>query len=61
METLVDMLLDSARRFGQREVFLFKPGFRTQKWNYGQVLEGSSAIASHLRANGIEKGDRVIM
>ena len=53
MNTLVDLLLDSAQRFGRRDAFIFKPGFRTQRWNYSQVLGDSAAIASHLRQQGI--------
>ncbi len=61
MDTMVDLLRDSAKRYPERDALLFKPGFRTQKWNFRQVWEDFAAIANYLRAQGVGKGDRVLM
>ena len=61
MDTLVDLLRESASRFGERDALLFKPGFRTQKWTFGQMFTDSAAIAGYLTKRGVQKGDRVII
>ena len=61
METLVELLEEAARRFQHRDAFLFKPGFRTQRWSYGQLWEQTGKVASILEQRGITKGDRVVI
>ena len=51
--------LHLARR---REVaYVYRRGFRTLRWTYGQLAELAFRFARELEARGIGKGDRVLL
>ncbi|HEV8470104.1 MAG TPA: AMP-binding protein, partial [Candidatus Limnocylindria bacterium] len=60
METLNDILAVSAAKFGRKDVFIIKPGFRTRTWTYRDLDDIVPRIARHLSESGVRKGDRVI-
>ena len=61
METLNDIIVESARRFGDRPALLIKPGFRTRIWSYADLADIVPRVARHLAEAGIAKGDRVLV
>jgi len=60
METLNDILEESARRFGGKTALLIKPGFRTREWSYLDLNDIVPRVARYLADSGIRRGDRVI-
>ena len=60
MDTLNDILDESAAKFGDKTALLIKPGFRTREWSYRDLADVVPRIASYLAEHGIKKGDRVI-
>src|SRR5262245_15999073 len=61
METIVDLLEDSVRRFGPRNALgLRRDDGTTFHWTYDEVLRRSRIAAWRLRALGLEPGDRVL-
>ena len=60
METLNDVLDESAAKFGNKDALIIKPGFRTRAWTYRDLADVVPRIARHLADSGIRKGDRVI-
>ena len=60
MDTLVDLLHESAERFGPNPALLVKPSFKYLVWSYRQLWEAAGRTASWLQGQGIQKGDRVI-
>ena len=60
METLNDILEESAARFGDKTALLIKPGFRTREWSYRDLEAIVPRVARHLADNGVKRGDRVI-
>jgi len=60
METLNDILEESAAKFGDKTALLIKPGFRTREWSYRDLADIVPRIARHLSESGLKKGDRVI-
>ncbi|HYV21974.1 MAG TPA: AMP-binding protein [Candidatus Bathyarchaeia archaeon] len=61
METLNDILEESARRFGGKEAFIIRPGFRTRAWSYRDLNDVVPRVARYLNDAGIHKGDRVVI
>ena len=61
METLNDILEESARKFGKREALMIRPGFRTRAWTYWDLNDVVPRVARHLRDSGLKKGDRVLI
>ena len=59
--TLVELLEQSARRFGVKTALYFKPGFRYQRWSYTRLWEASGQVASLLHERGLQKGDRALL
>ncbi len=59
--TLVDFLQSRARRYGQRDALLFKPGFRFLRWSYSRLWSESGQVASLLQSRGLSKGDQVVL
>ena len=47
METLNDIVAESARRFGDRPALLIKPGFRTRVWSYADLADIVPRVARH--------------
>ena len=60
METLVDLLDESARKYGPNPALLVKPSFKYLAWSYRQLWEAAGQAASWLQDQGVQKGDRVI-
>jgi long-chain acyl-CoA synthetase len=59
--TLIDVLHDSAARFGDRPALLIKPGFRTRIWSYRDLADLAPRVARVLSDLGMERGDRVLI
>jgi len=62
METLAQLLEETARRHGSR-VALQMRGSQgvTERWTYDELYRYACAIAHYLRAQGLKKGDRLIL
>ncbi len=61
METLLDLLEDSARRYGDRNALgLRRDDGTTYHWSYAEVLRRSRIAAWRLRALGLQPGERVL-
>lgn len=61
MQTLNDLLETAANRFGDSPALLIKPGIRVRSWSYREIWEASGTVAAYLHAQGIAKGDRVVI
>lgn len=61
MDTLIDLLRQSADQFESRTALAINPGFRQERWTYRQLWEASGRTAVLLRERGLEKGDRVLI
>jgi long-chain acyl-CoA synthetase len=61
METLNDILAESARRFGGKDAFIIRPGFRTRAWSYRDLNDIVPRVARYLKETGLAKGDRVVI
>ncbi|MCH8207174.1 MAG: AMP-binding protein, partial [Chloroflexi bacterium] len=61
MDTLVELLDESARRHGPNPALLIKPTFRYRVWTYEDLAEESRRVASYLQEAGVRKGDRVLL
>ncbi len=61
VETLLDIIDASARRFGNRPALLIKPGFRTKKWTFADLADLIPRVARALADAGVRPGDRVIL
>jgi len=61
VETLNDILEESARKFGTKEAFIIRPGFRTRAWSYRDLNDVVPRVARYLSDSGIKKGDRVLI
>ena len=61
METLLDLLEESAGRYGDRNALgLRRDDGTTFHWSYAEVLRRSRLAAWRLRALGLAPGDRVL-
>ena len=61
METLNDLLDQSAAKHGPRTALKIKLGFRIERWTYSFLQEHAGRVATYLVGEGIEKGDRVVL
>ena len=61
METLNDILEESARKFGTKDALTIRPGFRTRSWTYRDLNEVVPRVARYLKDTGLKKGDRVLI
>ncbi|MEO8252442.1 MAG: AMP-binding protein, partial [Chloroflexota bacterium] len=59
--TLVDLLRESAARYGSQPALLIKPGFRTRIWTYRDLADLAPRVARVLVDQGLERGDRVLI
>ena len=48
METLNDILEESARKFGRKDALTIRPGFRTRAWTYRDLNEVVPRVARYL-------------
>lgn len=60
METLNDVIDESAAKYGTKDALIIKPGFRTRGWTYRDLAAIVPRVARVLADIGIRKGDRVI-
>lgn len=51
----------SALRFGGKDAFVIKPGFRTRTWTYRDLADVVPRAAQVLAGDGVHKGDRVLI
>src|SRR5207247_7984262 len=61
METMNDILEESARKFGDKDALTIRPGFRTRAWSYRDLNDVVPRVARYLRDSGMKKGDRVLI
>src|SRR5271156_6504820 len=57
-------LLESFRadsRPAQEPAVVWRRGYRTIRWSYGELLRAAARFARELEARGIGKGDRVLL
>jgi long-chain acyl-CoA synthetase len=61
VETLNDILEESARRFATKDALMIRPGFRTRAWSYRDLNDVVPRVASYLSDAGMKQGDRVLI
>jgi long-chain acyl-CoA synthetase len=61
VETLNDILEESARKFGAKDALTIRPGFRTRAWSYRDLNDVVPRVARYLSDAGMKKGDRVLI
>ena len=61
MQTLVDLLRQSAERYGDSTALTITPGFRQQRWSFQRLWDFSEGVAALLAERGLQKGDRAII
>jgi long-chain acyl-CoA synthetase len=53
--------LDNFRRHGSEAAYVFRRGYRVQRWSYGDVLKNARRFARALESRGINNGDKVLI
>src|SRR5664279_850387 len=53
--------LDNFRLHAGEAAYVFRRGYRMQRWKYGDVLQNAYRFARELDARGIGKGDKVLI
>jgi long-chain acyl-CoA synthetase len=53
--------LDNFQRHSRETAYVFRRGYRVQRWTYGEVLGAAYRFSRALEARGIGKDDRVII
>jgi long-chain acyl-CoA synthetase len=53
--------LDNFRLHAGESAYVFRRGFRTQRWSYGDVLQQAYRFSRALEARDISKGDKVLL
>ena len=61
METLNDILEVSAQKFGNKDAFIIRPGFRTRAWTYSDLNDVVPRVSRYLKDSGLKQGDRVLI
>ena len=62
MKTLIDLLIDSATRYGNQTALSTRRGLREEIWSYRRLWQCAEAISDHLVNNeGLKPGDRVLV
>jgi long-chain acyl-CoA synthetase len=61
VETLNDILEESARKFGTKDALTIRPGFRTRSWTYRDLNEVVPRLARYFKDTGMKQGDRVLI
>ena len=61
METLNDILEESAEQFGGKDALIIRPGFRTRSWTYRDLADIVPRVARYLKDSGLHQGDRVLI
>src|SRR5215469_49299 len=53
--------LDNFRRHSRETAYVFRRGYRVQRWSYGEVLSNAYRFARLLESKGIDKDDKVVI
>src|ERR1035441_10241328 len=53
--------LDNFRLHAAEPAYVFRRGYRLQRWSYGDVLQNAYRFARSLETRGIGKGDKVLI
>jgi long-chain acyl-CoA synthetase len=61
VETLNDILEESAGKFGNKVALMIRPGFRTRTWTYRDLNDVVPRVARYMQGAGLGKGDRVLI
>ena len=62
MQSLVDLLNQASREYGDRTALTLESGLRPETWSYQRLWRASGAIARHLQdVRGIARGERVLI
>jgi long-chain acyl-CoA synthetase len=61
LETVLDLVQESVRRFDRRPFLLIRPGFRTRVTRYRDLGRLIPRVARVLRDQGLQPGDRAII
>jgi long-chain acyl-CoA synthetase len=61
VETLVDLLENTARRTPERTATVMRAGVRTIRYSYAELEERAHAFGQLARSKGVQPGDRVII
>ena len=61
MDTLPDLLIESARAWGDLPAVGLHGDKSSWSWTYAQFLDKARRASSYLAANGVGKGDRVVL
>src|SRR5687767_15218835 len=61
METLNDIIEESAGKFGTKAALIIRPGFRTRAWTYRDLNHVVPRVARYLKDCGLKQGDRVVI
>jgi long-chain acyl-CoA synthetase len=61
MDTLVDLLRDTAQQFGNANALTITTSSRQEQWSYQKLWDFSGRLAFLLKERGLSKGDRAII
>lgn len=61
MNTLVDLLAESAGRWPEQPALYLAQGDDTWHWTYAELWDAAQRAAAYLTSIGVERGDRVII
>src|SRR5664279_515777 len=53
--------LDNFRLYAGEAAYVFRRGYRVQRWTYSEVLQNAYRFARALEARGIGRGDKVLI
>ena len=53
--------LDNFRLHASEPAYVFRRGYRVQRWSYGEVLGTPIALPGRWKSRGISKGDKVLI
>lgn len=61
MERTLVHIVDNFRRLGTDTAYVYRRGYRIQRWTYRQVADSACRMATELLHRGIRQGDRVFL
>ena len=53
--------LDNFEKFGPETAYVFRRGYRVERWSYGHVAEAAYRFARDLEARGIGRGEKILL
>jgi long-chain acyl-CoA synthetase len=60
-QTLTSLLAGAAQEAADRVAIIYRQGETVREYTYGQLYQASLAVAGWLKAQGVQKGDRVAL